>query len=51
MICRKDKEEEEKQQVDLEESTSGKRMSKRLKEQEQQVETGRAIGGEWNRNR
>ena len=38
MICRKDKEEEEKQQVNLEESTSGKRMSNRWKEQEQQVE-------------
>ena len=33
-------EEEDKQQVDLEESTSGKRMSEKWKEQEQQVETG-----------
>ena len=40
MIYRKDKEEEEKQQVDLEESTSGKRRSNKWKEHEQQVEKG-----------
>ena len=41
----KGKEEEEKQQVDLEESTSGKRMSNKWKEQEQQAENGIATDG------
>ena len=51
MIYRKDKEEEEKQPVDLEESTSGKRRSNKWKEQdiwkkdEQQMESGIATGG------
>ena len=51
MICRKDKEEEEKQQVDLEESTSGKRRSNKWKEQEQQVEKGCTTSGERYHNR
>ena len=40
MIYRKDKEEEEKTQVDLEESTSGKKRSNKWKDQEPQVEKG-----------
>ena len=40
MIYRKDKEEKEKQQVNLKESKSGKRRSNKWKEQEQQVDKG-----------
>ena len=45
MIYRQDKEEEEKQQVYLEESTSGKSRGNKWKKDEQQVERGIAKGG------